>query len=85
MHVVLVARVGDEDSWRPVESGRVADEDHLGSGGDEPVEEILHEPVIDLVGRDCRAQGPVEPRVGSSRFWLVGRILPREWRTLKPG
>jgi hypothetical protein len=23
--------------------------------------------------------------LGSSRFWLVGRILPREWRTLKPG
>ena len=56
VHVVLVPRVGDDDSRRPVESGRVSDEDHLRTGGDEPVEEILREALIDLAGRARRSE-----------------------------
>ncbi len=55
VHVVLVARVGDDDRRRPVESGRVSDEDHLGAGGDEAVEEILRAAAIDLAGRKRRS------------------------------
>ena len=51
VYVVLVARVGDHDSRRAVKPGRVADEDHTRSGGDEAVDEILGEPVIDLPER----------------------------------
>ena len=40
----------------PVQTGRVADEDHLRAGGDEAVEQILGEAVVDLVGRDRRPQ-----------------------------
>jgi hypothetical protein len=50
VHVVVVVRVWDHDAGRPVEPGRIADEDHLRSGGDEAVEKILGERAIDLVG-----------------------------------
>ena len=48
MHVILVARPRNHDSGRPAKPVRVADEDHLRTGGQEPIEKILREPVVDL-------------------------------------
>ena len=62
MHVVLVARPRNDDSGRPAKPRRVADEDVLRARGDESVEEVLREPVIDLRRRGRRAQFAVTAR-----------------------
>ncbi len=45
--------------WSPVE---YPTKTICATGGDEPVEEILREAMIDLDGRTRRAERPVEPR-----------------------
>ena len=50
MHVVLVLRVGDDGSVRPVETGSVTDEDDARPGRKEAIEEILREPAVDGLG-----------------------------------
>ena len=52
--MVLVARPRNDDSGRPAKPRRVTDEDVLCAGGDESVEQILCEPVIDLRRRSRR-------------------------------
>jgi hypothetical protein len=48
VHVVVVVRERLDDSARPLQPERLADERHLRPGGDEPVDELLGEPAIDL-------------------------------------
>ena len=50
VHVVLVSRVGNDHSRRPVQAGPVADEHHRRAGVEEAVEEILREPAIHRFG-----------------------------------
>ena len=62
VHVVLVVRVRDDDTAGP--RGRSSSRRRrLGARGDEAVEEVLREMVVDLARRDRGAQAPVEPRV----------------------
>ena len=63
VHVVLVVRVGDDHAVRSAEPGRVADEDHPRTGGDEAVEKVLREVAIDLARSVHSAQLSVAPRV----------------------
>src|SRR6266498_1125604 len=62
VHVVLVARPRNDDSGRSAEPRRIADEDVLRAGGDESVEEVLREMVIDLRRRGRRTQSAVAAR-----------------------
>src|SRR5215831_11205793 len=62
VHVVVVIRSVLHDSGGSVQPGRSADEDVLRAGGDEPVEEILGEPEVDLVVCGRRAQLVVASR-----------------------
>jgi hypothetical protein len=48
MHVVIMARPRSYDSGRPAEPSGRANEDRLGTCGEEPIQEVLREAEVDL-------------------------------------
>src|SRR4051812_44272719 len=50
VHVVIVSGPRSHDSSRAAKPGRRADEDRLRACGDEAIEELLREPMVDLAG-----------------------------------
>jgi hypothetical protein len=52
-----------DDAGLTVKVSAGADEDELGAGPDEPVDQILREPAVDLVDRQRRSLAPVAARV----------------------
>ena len=62
MHVVIMARPRSYDSGRPAKPGGRANEDRLRTCGEEPIQEVLREPEVDLAVLRRRAQRAVEPR-----------------------
>ena len=52
-----------DDAGRTVKAGAGTDEDELGARPYEPVDQVLGEPVVDLVDRSRRSLAPVAARV----------------------
>lgn len=63
MQVVVVMDEHLDDAGRAVEVGAGADEDDLRTGPREPVDQVLGEPVVDLVDPSRRPLAPVAARV----------------------
>ena len=77
MHVVLMPRPRNHNPGRPAKAGRIANEDRLRTGREEPIEEHLREPVVDLATRRRRALLTVASRKVDVDVEpvLVGRVI----------
>ena len=76
MQVVVVVDEHLDDARRAVKAGAGADEDHLRAGANEPVDQVLGEPAVDLADPSRRPLAPIAARVvhvGVEPV-LVGRV-----------